>query len=152
MSKSKPDRYARYWCWISGLAKRVTGGLCCYPGCEYKATETHHAAYLEKDDRDRLIPTKGREIPGVHVFGLCDRHHSKFKLDGAHHPNNWKRGTIAPDYLDAIQEPEFYKKLVEGFKEKSEIARNNRNFAKSERPSQFKPVPKPVRRKTGTSG
>ena len=151
-NKPKADRYARYWCWTSKLTKQITGGLCCYPGCENRTTETHHAAYLEKDERDRLIPTKGREIPGVHVFGLCDRHHSRFVFEGAHHPINWTKGIVPPDYLDALQKPHFYCLLVEGFKEKSERARNNRNFSKSERECYSKVRPKPILQKTRMSG
>lgn len=116
-----PNRYSPYWKWVSKLAKVVTGGLCSYPSCMRAARQTHHAAYLAMDVWGDLRPIRGTEKPGIHVFPLCLRHHSKFSLDGAHHPRNWVRGVIEPDRLDACQKPKYYLLLVQGFKEKSDL-------------------------------
>ena len=136
-----PNRYAPYWKWVSKLAKVVTGGLCSYPKCTRAARQTHHAAYLAKDVWGDLRPIRGTEKPGIHVFPLCLRHHSKFCLDGAHHPSNWVRGVIEPDRLDACQKPKYYLLLVQGFKEKSAIAQNRKPFhsVASPKPQRKKP-------------
>jgi hypothetical protein len=70
-------RYAANWGKTSYDCKARIKFKCCL--CSSKATETHHAVY---SDAAGLIA--GREIAGVHIFPLCDRHH-----DEAHKPENW---------------------------------------------------------------
>jgi hypothetical protein len=70
-------RYADNWTDISFQAKFLTGYKCVL--CHIKCFETHHALYA-----DKLGSIAGREIPGVHVFPLCARHHKE-----AHSRKNW---------------------------------------------------------------
>jgi len=77
------SRYADNWNDISLQAKLLTKYNCCFPGCSFKCVETHHALYS-----DKLGIIAGREIPGVHVFPLCRRHHEL-----AHARPNWIRST-----------------------------------------------------------
>lgn len=74
----------------------------------------HHACY-----RDKLGAIRGREIPGVHAFPLCDRHHNqRSDRECAHHPANWYAGIEPPPTLDAYQKRHYYKLLVRGWQEK----------------------------------
>lgn len=125
------DRYSNYWDWTCNLTRAIQGGLCAYPGCDRSIYQVHHAVYQEYDEFKRLVPIKGRERPGVHCFGLCKFHHSKQHRLGAHHPINWEKGVIPPDRLDAKQKPGFYRKLLEGFKEKREKAEKQNAIAKN---------------------
>jgi hypothetical protein len=81
VTKDYSVRYSDNWGEVSYQAKVLTKFRCSYPGCSCKCVETHHAIY---SDKQGMIA--GREIPGVHVFPLCDRHH---KL--AHSRKNWIR-------------------------------------------------------------
>ncbi len=98
------QRYAENWANISRQCRALSGGKCCYPGCQEKATESHHAVYRDKEG---LIA--GREIPGVHIFPLCDRHHKE-----AHWPRNWVRSPHSPEFNNR-NSPEFYLKLRKGW-------------------------------------
>ncbi|MBD2771122.1 hypothetical protein [Iningainema tapete] len=55
----------------------------------------------------------GREVPGIHVFPLCDRHH---KI--AHLKRYWRKGRTPPPTLDSRNTPEFYETLQQGWREK----------------------------------
>ena len=127
--REKLDRYAQYWSWTAKLTRSIQGGLCAYPGCDRKIWQVHHAVYQEYDEFKNLVPIRGREKPGIHAFGVCKCHHSKFNPLGAHHPLNWEKGVVEPDLLDAKQKPEYYQKLLAGFKEKREIAEKQRAIA-----------------------
>lgn len=72
-------RYADNWGEISLQAKLLTKYKCCFLNCRSNCVETHHALYS-----DKLGMIAGREVPGVHVFPLCQKHH---KL--AHSKRNW---------------------------------------------------------------
>lgn len=100
-------RYADNWHQISRQTKDICGGKCCFLGCTQPATETHHAVY-----RDKRGPVAGREIPGVHIFPLCDGHHRL-----AHAPKNWARHPREPVEFNR-NTPDFYLKLREGWKAK----------------------------------
>jgi hypothetical protein len=104
-------RYAENWGEISRKARSLTKGLCCYPGCQQRASAVHHALY--RDNRGAIA---GREKPGIHVFGLCDYHHSK-EAGCAHHPKNWKHDSKDP-VLGNQNTSRFYLRLREGWKEK----------------------------------
>lgn len=105
------DRYADNWPALSKKAKQLTGELCCYPGCINPATEVHHALYCDKQGA-----IAGREIAGVHIFPLCDRHHSK-ERDGAHHWRNWRKDRNQPE-LGNKNTPKYYLLLRQGWMEK----------------------------------
>jgi hypothetical protein len=70
-------RYAGNWSDISLQAKFLTGYRCVL--CSKKCVETHHALYA-----DKLGSIAGREVPGVHIFPLCVKHHKE-----AHLKKNW---------------------------------------------------------------
>jgi hypothetical protein len=112
------QRYAKNWTEISLACRRATKFLCCFPGCKAKATDAHHALY-----KDAQGVIAGRELPGIHVFGLCDKHHAKTGKDAAHSPRNWVKGTKAKEYLDAHQKVHFYEKLRQGWAEKTTYKR-----------------------------
>lgn len=98
------NRYGENWTIVSQKTRRKTGHRCCFPGCEDRATETHHSIYQDKDGA-----IKGREIPGVHVFPLCDRHHKV-----AHQKRNWLKSKTDPE-LNNRNTPEFYRLLRQGW-------------------------------------
>lgn len=98
-------RYAPNWGEISLACRKATRRLCCYPDCKKKAIEAHHAVY--KDAQGAIA---GREVPGVHVFGLCLRHHKE-----AHLPRHWKKDKKPPPKLDSANTIDFYLKLRKGF-------------------------------------
>jgi hypothetical protein len=116
----EPDRYARYWSWVANLTRNMQGHVCCFPDCDRPIWQIHHAVYLELNEWGELVPIKGHEQPGVHVFGLCKEHHGNARQqhlchqDAAHHYNNWIRGKVQPDLLDARNTPEYYQRLVCG--------------------------------------
>lgn len=99
-------RYANNWAEISRQAKQMTDGKCCL--CSELATETHHVLYKDKEGA-----IAGREIPGVHVFPLCDKHHSS-ELGGAHHRSNWRKDKLHPE-LGNKNSPSFYLRLRQGW-------------------------------------
>ncbi|WP_414590188.1 hypothetical protein, partial [Scytonema sp. PCC 10023] len=107
-------RYAPNWGEISLACRKATRRLCCYPDCKKKAIEAHHAVY--KDAQGAIAqgavakPIAGREIPGVHVFALCLKHHKE-----AHTFRNWRRGFEPPPKLDSANTISFYQKLRKGF-------------------------------------
>lgn len=108
MSETKPNfniRYAANWSEISRSAKMQTGGKCCL--CDELATETHHVLY-----KDKQGAIAAREIPGVHVFPLCDQHHAI-----AHTPQNWRKDYRCPE-LGNKNTPHFYMKLRRGWLQK----------------------------------
>lgn len=114
-SKQKTQK-RRTWQEISIEAKSLTGWKCCYPGCQHKASATHHACYQDKNGA-----IEGREIPGVHVFPLCDSHHDdRENPESAHHPANWYSGMLSGARLDARNRIEYYKLLVKGWDEKTQ--------------------------------
>lgn len=80
-------RYAKNWSSISLQCKQLTKFKCCYPGCHSKCVETHHSLYYDKQGA-----IAGRELPGIHVFPLCDTHH---KL--AHKKSNWITNKSNPE-------------------------------------------------------
>jgi len=108
--KKQPDygsRYAENWGTISRFTKDTIGGTCCYPGCPESSTETHHALYKDKEGA-----IAGREIPGIHVFPLCDQHH---KL--AHNRRHWRKDPYKPE-LGNKNTPSFYLLLRKGWQDK----------------------------------
>jgi hypothetical protein len=108
MSSKYNIRYAENWPEISRLTKRLTGGLCCYPGCNRQAAETHHVVYCDPQGNS----IAGRERPGLEVFPLCLRHH-----EVAHLEKHWRKDTKNP-VLGNCNTPEFYRILRRGWKEK----------------------------------
>lgn len=108
-------RYDTNWNQISKATEESTGGYCSYPGCWQRGCEAHHVAYRDEDGA-----IAGREKPGVHVFWLCNKHHSVKDRNGAHHPSNWNSGILPPPTLDAQNTAEYYLKLRKGFKEKQQ--------------------------------
>lgn len=96
------DRYAENWRKASYEAKKLTNFKCVL--CASNCTETHHALY-----RDKRGMIAGREIPGVHIFPLCDRCHSV-----AHSSKNWRRDPVCPE-LGNRNTPDFYRKLRFGW-------------------------------------
>lgn len=108
LSSDFEQRYDAVWPQLSQLAKQLTGYLCCFPGCQNEATETHHVCYWA------LKPE-----PGKTLFPLCDRHHKeRTDPECAHHWRNWHKGTGLPPRRNAGQKPHYYRKLVEGWQEK----------------------------------
>ncbi|MGB3205203.1 MAG: hypothetical protein WBB28_09460 [Crinalium sp.] len=105
-------RYAANWSELARQAKRLTAGKCCL--CDEPATEVHHALYKDKEGA-----IAGREIPGVHVFPLCDRHHSN-EPGGAHHRSNWRRDKYRPE-LGNKNTPSFYTKLRQGWLQRQHL-------------------------------
>lgn len=106
------DRYSDNWLSISHRTRRLTKGKCCFPGCQEKASETHHAVYWDNEGA-----IAGREIPGVHVFPLCNYHHATDHREGAHHSNNWHKDSRNP-VLKNRNTPQYYLKLRTGWLEK----------------------------------
>ena len=98
-------RYADNWSEISLQAKLLSKYRCCFLGCRSKCSETHHALYS-----DKMGLIAGREIPGVHVFPLCDRHHKE-----AHSRRNWIRShdPVSGNRNTAA----FYLQLLQGWRE-----------------------------------
>ena len=96
-------RYAENWHQISKRARRLTGGKCIL--CRKGATSVHHAVYRTKEGKS----IAGQEIPGVHVFPLCDRCH---KI--AHSPQNWEWDRRSPA-LGNRNTPKFYLELRNGW-------------------------------------
>lgn len=111
-------RYPANWKQISHETKILTGTLCCFPGCNHEATETHHARY--QDERGRSICDE--PLAGVDVFPLCDRHHShRSDPECAHHKDNWIYGTCQePLEIDSRNTPAYYQKLRQGWQEKTQ--------------------------------
>lgn len=131
------DRYAEWWADISRQARRLVGNQCCYPKCCRRAQAVHHAAYLERNTIGQLVPIRGREIPGVHVFPLCAFHHSK-RPGCAHHPSNWQASKLPPPGLDAVQLPHFYQRLLEGWREKRDRTKSGQSFQSQAKPSNLR--------------
>ncbi len=104
MIRDYSARYAENWGIISLRTRRLAKWRCCYPGCDRRSTETHHSVYRDKDGLVR-----GREVPGVHVFPLCDKHH---KI--AHRRRHWIRDRKNPE-TDSRNTPEFYRLLRQGW-------------------------------------
>ena len=104
MIRDYSARYAENWRAVSWKTRRLARHRCCFPGCSDRSTETHHSVYQDKDGVIR-----GREVPGVHVFPLCDRHH---KI--AHISRNWRRDQKNPE-TDNRNTPEFYRLLRRGW-------------------------------------
>lgn len=119
-------RYAENWPEISRLAKRLTGGICCYPSCTRKAIETHHALYHDLDGNS----IAGRERPGLEIFPLCQRHHEL-----AHFPKYWRKDSKNP-VLNNQNTPEFYRLLRQGWKEKVNENNNSFNFSSKRKSAQ----------------
>lgn len=111
-------RYPPNWKQVSHEAKILTGTLCCFPGCEHGATETHHARY--QDERGRSICDE--PLAGIDIFPLCDRHHShRSDPECAHHKDNWVYGTCQePLEIDSHNTPSYRQKLQQGWQEKTQ--------------------------------
>ncbi|HEY9699678.1 MAG TPA: FtsK/SpoIIIE domain-containing protein [Trichocoleus sp.] len=109
---SYDDRYPPNWGNISALARRLTGELCCFPGCQNRATETHHAYYPKWQQGE---PTE----PGEAVFPLCEEHHDRDSTESAHHPINWVPAKTPAPGWDAHNTPAYYRLLIQGWSEKS---------------------------------
>lgn len=111
------SRYGENWADISRAVKRATNGLCCYPCCENRATETHHSLY--SINGQKIAGTKfERNGAGSILFPLCDYHHSSKHRDGAHHPRNWKWDRKNP--VDGNRNTlEYYRKLRSGYLSKT---------------------------------
>lgn len=109
-------RYGKNWQQINHWARDLCGNRCCYPSCTQAVTEVHHAVY--RDDEGSIFD---REVPGVHVFPLCDKHHSRRHPEGAHHWRNWRQGKEPPPALDAHQMPKYYLLLRQGWLEKTKL-------------------------------
>lgn len=109
-------RYPATWEEDSRYAKNLTRGLCCYPGCNNQATETHHARYQNENGRSIC----GSPTPGLDTFPLCDEHHSdRSNPASAHHPSNWIKGTCQhPLEIDSRNTPEYHALLRQGWAEK----------------------------------
>ena len=109
-------RYPATWEEDSRYAKTLTRGLCCYPGCNNQATETHHARYQNENGRSIC----GSPTPGLDTFPLCDEHHSdRSNPASAHHPSNWIKGTCQhPLEIDSRNTPEYHALLRQGWAEK----------------------------------
>lgn len=105
-------RYGDNWSEVSRRAKELIQWRCSYPGCNEQCSETHHAIYADLDGA-----IAGREIPGVHIFPLCDRHHSADDLSGAHHWRNYRKSNKNP-VLENHNTLEYYLKLRQGWSEK----------------------------------
>jgi hypothetical protein len=98
-------RYADNWREVSRKAKEMAGWKCVL--CEEKAVETHHALY-----KDKQGAIAGREIPGVHIFPLCESCHSH-----AHRRRNWRRNIRSPE-LGNKNTPAYWRLLRKGWLEK----------------------------------
>lgn len=98
-NKDYSIRYASNWSQISYDCKRLAKFKCRL--CSARATETHHALYF-----DKAGAIAGREIPFVHIFPLCDRHHEE-----AHKPENWIKHHTNP-ILKNRNTSGFYQKLL----------------------------------------
>lgn len=114
-------RYPANWKQISHETKMMTGGICCFPGCRNRATETHHAHYLRQVG-DRLFNICDDPEPGVDLFGLCDEHHkNRANPQCAHHKNNWIYGTCEyPREIDSRNTDEYLRLLQQGWLEKTQ--------------------------------
>lgn len=99
-------RYARNWKEISQFTRQLTHHRCVL--CGQRSTLTHHALY-----RDKQGAIAGREIPGIHIFPLCDRCHSK-NYGCAHHCFNWRKDPNYPE-LGNKNTPQFYEQLRQGW-------------------------------------
>ncbi len=126
------DPYAyRYECeplsWpsISKVTLALTGGLCCYPGCEEEAYQAHHVHYMMGDQLITKLPQSGRD-----VFGLCRRHHSdRNDPQCAHHPTNWIQGEMQePLHADSRNTIEYKRLLHQGWLQKT-LAQGRRTTA-----------------------
>lgn len=108
-------RYASNWSAKSRECRALTGGICCYPGCNEPATESHHALYFDKEGA-----IAGREVSGVHIFPGCDEHVAMKCCslpDNAHNWRNWIRPKKDP-VMGNRNTANYYKKLRQGWLEK----------------------------------
>jgi hypothetical protein len=90
--------------------------------------EAHHAVY-----RDKEGPIAGREIPGIHCFGICRWHHTDRHKDAAHSPKNWNSGLTPPPTLDACNTPEYWLLLRQGWLEKKAYVKRQNQKKTEER-------------------
>lgn len=104
------------WTSISKVTLALTGGLCCYPGCNEEAYQAHHVHYMFNGELITKLPQSGRD-----VFGLCRRHHSdRDDPQCAHHSSNWIQGEMQePLQADSRNTIEYKRLLHQGWLQKT---------------------------------
>ncbi|NJR69498.1 MAG: hypothetical protein HC771_13155 [Synechococcales cyanobacterium CRU_2_2] len=90
------DRYAHNWSAVSRRARRICP-VCCW--CQRAAAvETHHAMYW--DEKGAIA---GREIPGVHVFPVCEECHTVLHRDHWFSPDDHLARRNTPHAIDRLR-------------------------------------------------
>lgn len=97
-------RYAQNYKAIVRLCHKSTNGVCCL--CRSRRSEeAHHVCYS-----DRHGAIAGREVPGIHLFPLCERCHNT-----AHKKENWLREKGEKAILGNRNTTAFVEKLKFGY-------------------------------------